>query len=317
MSETVTADAPAPDPSDPAAAAAAIRAEREASERAYRAAVDRERNRATVAEQRVEALTQDRATLEFSTIANGLDAVEQRRDLIGSQIQAAMEAGDGAKLASLTAQMGEVMADFVKLRDAKQQMEARRNQQLAQPPPTAPQRDPVMDGGESELAKIHPASAAWIRAQRDANGGIRYFTDPVFRERVTRAHFHAIGEEKQEFSPEYYAHIESRIGMKPANAEEPRPARPSAAQEPEGGRSDPPRAAPVRNAASYSDNSQRGGGDNHVPADVIDTCVRMFRFVDGKGKPDMARIGEYWRESRRMARGGEFLRGEDPWSGVR
>jgi hypothetical protein len=43
----------------------------------------------------------------------------------------------------------------------------------------------------------------------------------------------------------------------------------------------------------------------------------VLNFKDSKGKPDMERIGEYWRESRQMARTGKFLGGEDPWSGAR
>jgi hypothetical protein len=341
MSETQTLPEPeegaAPpadiDPSDPEAAAAAVRqqlvaAQTRAQEREARyeeqlrsqraeaqRAVETERQRANVA-------VQDRATLEFSTVASALEAAERQRDLLKDQLKAAGEAGQFDRVAELSAALGEVGGEIAQLRAGKQQLEARRNEtlrsvpQLTQPAPSQPQvfqADPV----EAKLASMHPSDAAWIRQHRDASGGVRYYTDQTWQNRVTGAHYEAMAEGHKTQTPDYYAFVEQRLGMNNAPA---RP-QPAPAREPEGGRSAPPAAAPVRSSASYTDNQRRGNSDGHVPAAFVKSMADLNDLTvkdpkTGKKVPDMPAIAAAWRESREMARTGKYKEG-DPWAGAR
>jgi hypothetical protein len=323
------------DPSDPEAATAAVR--REMADNARRAQEreaqyeQRIRNQQAQAEravaterQRADAAVQDRATLEFSTIASALDAAERQAELIQDQLKTAVEAGDGAAVGRLSVQAGRVGAQIEQYQAAKQQLEARRNetlrsvpQQTQQPPPSQPQvfqSDPI----EGRLAAMHPSDAAWIRQHRDANGGMRYYTDQTWQNRVTGAHYEAMAEGHKTQTPEYYAFVDQRLGMNNASA---RPQTPAPLREPEGVRSVPPPSAPVRQSGSYTDNQRRGNSDGHIPPAFVKTMADLNDLTvkdpkTGKKVPDMAAIAAAWRESREMARTRKYKEG-DPWAGAR
>lgn len=314
MSETTdvateTEQEPAtPDPSDPATAAENARAQLAQSEARYRASLDRQRQletRATAAEQEVQTTRQERAVSDFTAISSGLDAVQARAAQAQGELRAAMEGGDFSRVGELNLELGRLGARMETLERGKQEMERGRQEALRQPVQQEPQRfqaaapDPI----EADLSQRSPAAAAWIRSHADTDGKPRFYTDQAFNARVVRADAKAFGSGLDRDTPEYFDFVNREVGMV---AQSPAPQPTQQAQQPRS----VPTAAPVRQAASYTDNSRRSGGDGQIPA----AAVTYAKTVLGLTKPEQ--IADYWKESRRMARDGEF-KTSDPWAGAR
>lgn len=302
-----------PDPADPATTVDAIRGQLEQAERNYQANLARERARTTQAENRAATVTdelqtarQDRASLEFSTVSNALDAAKSSAESLQGQYAAAMETGDFKRAGEIGLEIGRVGARIEQFEQAKQQMEAQRNEALRNPPRPEPAVQSQTAGGdpiEADLAKRDARAAAWIRTQTDASGKPRFYTDPAFQNRVISAHHLARAEGLTENSPEYFQFVEGNVGVSGSNSGNNAENGNGTRQLSRGG---VPLAAPVRNAGNYRDNQGRGAG--HIPAEAVRVAKSM-----GLIKPE--EIKAYWDESRRMARNGEFKAG-DPFQGA-
>ena len=209
--------------------------------------------RAKTATAEVQQTQQSAANANFTTVVTALDARNREMESITAQIGAAGEAGDFRKVAELSAQAGRIGAAIEGLENAKQQMEARRQETLRAPPPVAqPARDPATTVGvprEDFLRSVNPDVANWIRNHD------QFFTDRAFYQQCVGADSLLRGRGILPSNPEYLEQVEGILGL--AQAPEPRTTRPAAP---------PTSAAPSRSAPSIS-GRETSGGDIFVTAD--------------------------------------------------
>lgn len=175
-----------------------------------------------LAAQRAAEVQQVRRTAddaELAAITNALQNAEKTRDALQVQ-QAALNADSNwADAAKVNAEIGEVAARIVALKDGKlaaerraqqqqreseQQYQQQQQQQQYQPDPRTQQDD--------WLAQQDPYNAAWIRQHRD-----RFFADTDFQRKAVAASGYAINNKGLKVgSVEYYQFIDEAVGLRQA-----------------------------------------------------------------------------------------------------
>lgn len=166
-------------------------------------------------------------------IANAIDAVEREADGAERDFIAAVERGDATAQAKAQRAMAGAEAKLLRLREGKQALEAQRRQ-----PPEATRQvssDPV----EAMASTLSPASASWVRRHPECA------TDRRMNSKMIAAHHDAVAEGIALDSPEYFAHIESHLGIG-------RKAPPTAQAEPPKPREQAPTAAPVSRESPHA-----------------------------------------------------------------
>lgn len=202
-------------------------------ERAMRAEAERQAYEAQRAAQRAN-LSEDAANYQLVTSA--IETVKGRAEAIKTAYASAMAAGDFDKAAQLQEAMSINGAQLVELQRGEREMRSQLERQARQPVEPMPRsQEPIAD----QLAKqVSPASAAWLKQHRDA------ISDERAVKRMFRAHEDAIDDGIEADTPEYFAFIEGRLGLKAA--EEPAVgSAPARAPAQETRRAPPPPPAPV------------------------------------------------------------------------
>jgi hypothetical protein len=111
-----------------------------------------------------------------------------------AEYRSALEAGDIDTQAGATARMVEIEARRVRLQEQAEVLERS---------PLVQHSDPV----EALCATRTEPTARWLREHRD------WVVDPKKNAKLTAAHFDAVGEGLQQDTPEYFEHVERKIGL--------------------------------------------------------------------------------------------------------
>jgi hypothetical protein len=167
---------------------AADQARRSAEEQAQSARSETQQTRQSAAEQGIE---------------NAKTAILAAK----SEIKAAMEAGDWAKVADANERLAEAKGDQRFHEQMKNAWEYQQAQQAQAPQRQQQVGDPI-ENYINQVAQQTPKSADWLRAHRD------WITDPRKNAKLTAAHWDAVGEGLTVDTPQYFDHVERTIGMK-------------------------------------------------------------------------------------------------------
>lgn len=188
---------------------AALRAERDA-ERAARAEAEAlaAKNASTAHNAKYNALVS-----RYDMINGHIAAAESRESSIKKEIRAALEAGDAEKAADLQMEAARVAARKLQYEDSKADIEAaaqrakaeneeRAARHAEQPAPQTQHADPF----EARIASLSEPSKAWLRNHREC------VSDAAMNAKVMWAHEDAMKNGLRPDSPQYFAHLEMRMG---------------------------------------------------------------------------------------------------------
>lgn len=135
-----------------------------------------------------------RANAARSRVVTELNRHDIERHQVQSEYRNALEAGD---IDTQAAAQGRMVAIEAKCLRLQEQAEALEKSPLVQ------HSDPV----EALCATRTEPTARWLREHRD------WVVDPKKNAKLTSAHFDAVAEGLREDSPEYFQHVERRIGL--------------------------------------------------------------------------------------------------------
>lgn len=181
-------------------------------------------------------------------IHSAMDNVKRNSDILKQHYAAALHAGAFDKAAEIQEHMAINSAKLLQLENGRAALQARLEQQQAQPEPV--QADPV----EQVASQLSPRSAAWVRNHPQC------ITDKRLYQKMVGAHNIAVADGYSPDTDEYFDFIEQQMGFRKASrateveVDEPL----SAASAPAQKRGAPP-PAPSSRAASGS-----GGSKNVV-----------------------------------------------------
>ena len=132
--------------------------------------------------------------LELENARQVIDGAERAAEV---EMRAALDRGDPERMIDAQKKLAEVSAQRIQLSQAELQF----LQQSRRP------ADPI----EEFISTRTPETAQWLRSHRE------WLADPAKNQLLTQAHYHAKGEGLREDTPEYFAHVEKRIGLRGAN----------------------------------------------------------------------------------------------------
>lgn len=162
----------------------------------------------------------DAFTQRANVIAGAIETVSLEQKQATSALEAALEAGDYKTVAATQVQIAETAAKLVRLQEAKSVMDA----QKGKPAPAhegrveRPPESRAQDAFEEMVSSLTPKSQAWVRRNPEC------FTDKKLYHKTMSAHQAALADDIETDTPEYFAFLEERIGLrqKPA-ANDPQP----------------------------------------------------------------------------------------------
>jgi hypothetical protein len=215
-----------------------------------------------------------RAEGEHHRFVTALNRTDMEGHEAQSEYRSAVEVGDPDAQTRAQARMAEVEARRVRLLEHEQVL---RN--------TPVPADPV----EAACAGLSERSAQWLRKHPE------YVVDPRKNAKIRAAHFDAVAEGLREDTPEYFAHVERKIGLSDSTRSS------------RDGSDAGARPAAKYNPADVNTHIRRGG------AEVILTKGEKAAATDGtlvwstgpnRGKP--IGVAEFARRKVQMAREGRY-----------
>ena len=174
---------------------------------------------------------------QLHLINTAIDRVKEQSVSLKAAYATALQAGDFSAVADIQEELADARAKLLQLENGKAHMQS-------QPKPKEPELVRHSDPVEQYVSGLPPRSAAWIRAHP------QYVTDPDLQADLVHAHNKAVVRGIRPETDEYYADVETRLGMRRAPA----------AEEHEDARSEA--ARPVRDTAPPAAPPSRGGSTN-------------------------------------------------------
>lgn len=134
------------------------------------------------------------------TVDQGIAAAKADADAAQADYERAFSDGDGKAAAEAQRRLARAESRIGRLTETKEELAE------AKPAPrrAAAQTDPV----EEYINGRSAPTAAWLRQHTE------FITDPTKNAKLTSAHWDAVGEGLKVDTPEYFAHVEKRIGLK-------------------------------------------------------------------------------------------------------
>lgn len=145
-----------------------------------------------------QALTHAEET-DLQLITNAIGTIQGNNTILKQQFSQALAAGDYDAVADVQEKIALNAAHLQRLKEGKEAMEAA-------PKREAPRQHPV-DRVEALAAQLKPASADWVRRHPE------YAQDDRLYRKMIRAHEDAIDDGLTADTPDYFASIESRLGI--------------------------------------------------------------------------------------------------------
>jgi len=198
---------------DPATVAAReiAAARREAADANTRAA-ESERQR-IAAESARQAAVQGAEDNGFTAIVTALAATEREKETLTAEMKTAGEAGDFARMADISARLGEIGGELRDLRQGRQAAETDRQTRLTQPTDRPRQQEQPTAATATErqiLANLGVPNKERFLAQRTPQTRDflyqypQFFTDPAFHQRMVGADMMAVGRGLERDTPAYF-----------------------------------------------------------------------------------------------------------------
>lgn len=269
-----------------------LEAARASEERARRQAEEARRTATQSQAQMIEA--------QLEGVNASLQGAESDGTSAETEYAAAMERADYAAAAKAQRKMAQAEARINQLAQHKDYLEG-----LKKAPP---QRQPQQARGDEVdqfIESLDPASQEWARNHRD------WIADPAKLRKVQAAHMHAMGEEIAPNTPEYFDHIERRLGLKKGPDRDPDTGQ-FTSDKPAPKRSVSPPAAPV-NAGSNGSSAISGNTvtltQGEAKAATDGTVVWNWDDPTGQKrwkKGDPIGIQEFARRKREMTKQGAY-----------
>lgn len=169
-----------------------------------RAREDAERRAYESAQQAHKASSEVKDT-NYQLVVNAIETVKGRAETLKGAYKEAMSVGDYDKLAEIQEAMALNASHLTKLEDGRRQMEAYAKQPV-EPMPPPPQR--IDDVVENMARTVSPKSGEWIRSRKDV------LRDERSIKKMFRAHEDAIDDGLEPDTDEYFAFIDTRLGVK-------------------------------------------------------------------------------------------------------
>lgn len=166
---------------------------------------------------------------ELSKLGAGINAAEAEATAAQEAWAQAMGAGDYGSAALAQRRMQRADLNLARLEDAKASLEYEAKRAPREPAPPA-------DLVEAFIQGRTPRTAAWLRQHTD------HILDPAKQRAMERAHYSALGEGLDPDTDDYFAHVESKLGLRESEP----------AKVPPKKRSVAPPSAPVNGGAGQS-----------------------------------------------------------------
>jgi hypothetical protein len=198
------------------------------------ARIDAER-RAQQANSQINKAYQEVKDSNYQLVTNAIDTVKSRAEMLKNAYRESMSVSDFDKAADIQQAMIENDRQLSDLKRGEKALKEQMEESNAQP--VRPVSPPAIDPIEQMAQAVSPASAAWLRDNRDT------LKDDRSIRKMFRAHEDALDEGILADTPEYFGFIEQRLGVRRHEEEAPEPL--SAASAPAPRRSVSPPAAPV------------------------------------------------------------------------
>jgi hypothetical protein len=299
-----------PKAADPADELRAQLAEFERRTEEHKAQLAEARRRADEHQRRAET-SQREATLSQAQIIDaqlngvlvGLAAAEADANAAEAEIAHAMERADYAAVAKAQRKMAQAETRIDRLALAKEHWETQKRT------PARPQRreQPQPQGWDASatIERLEGKSRDWAMEHRE------FFSSPEQYQKVERAHLHAVAEDIEPNTPEYFEHIERRLGLKKGpDRERDGSGKFVAGEKPK--RSSSPPAAPV-NASGRGSNGVQGNTVTLTPGEAraAQDGTHVWNYDDPNGrfkKGQAIGVEEFARRKRELTRQGAYDR---------
>lgn len=150
---------------------------------------------------RLQTATDQQLNSKEEAVENAISRVEGEASQGETEYAAAMERGDHVAAAKAQRKMAQAESKLTLLGAEKNQVSQWKSEWAAK-------RDTLVQQPRTEdpLAGFTPQSRAWI-GQRSAK-----WADPSYRDKVTKAHYKALGDDIKPDTPEYFKFVETQIG---------------------------------------------------------------------------------------------------------
>ena len=137
-------------------------------------------------------------TTQLDLVKNAIDRINEQKAALKAQYAAAAASGDWDAAADAQSQMADAAAQLTQLEAGRKQMEK------------APKPQPIVveDPVERLASGLSPQSAAWVRSHPEM------VRDPVKNRKMIRAAEDAVDDGIAPDSPEYFAYVEKRLGLR-------------------------------------------------------------------------------------------------------
>ena len=203
-------------------------------EQEKQARIEAER-RAHQANSQINKAYQEVKDSNYQLVTNAIETVKSRSEMLKTAYRESMSVSDFDKAADIQQAMIENDRQLSDLKRGEKALKEQMEESNAQP--TRPVSPPAVDPIEQMAQAVSPASAAWLRDNRDN------LKDERSIRKMFRAHEDALDEGILADTPEYFGFIEQRLGVRRYEEEAPEPL--SAASAPAPRKSVSPPAAPV------------------------------------------------------------------------
>lgn len=165
--------------------------------------IQEEREARFKAERRAHAATVEKDDTEIQLVSSAIESVTRDTGILKSNYQIAMQNQDFGEAADIQQLIGEKTAQLLQLRNGLEAM----NSKAKEPEPEYIPADPV----EAFAARLSATSADWVRRNP------KFVTDPRLNRKMIRAHEDAVDDGIRVDTPEYFAAIESKLGISESN----------------------------------------------------------------------------------------------------
>ncbi len=281
-------------------------AERTRAEAAERRSAD-ERRAADVARREATEARTESADSQLGSIESGISAAEAEAASAEAEYASAMERGDYAASAKAQRRMSKAEATIVRLGEAKDDLSARKTAPRQEETRRTEQPD---DQFERHVSQFSTPTAQWMRAHRD------WITDPEKGAMLSAAHHNALKAGKAVDTPEYFEHVETRIGLRQEASKSNGSANGNGAAKPvTTRRAAAPSAAPVNGGGGASTVGASDGNtvrlSSREAAAATDGITHVWNYDDPSGqkrfkKGDPIGVQEFARRKLEMQKQGLY-----------
>jgi hypothetical protein len=149
---------------------------------------------------------------QHTAVVNAIASYERDAEMLEGQYATHMENGDYREAAKIQRQMAQVEAKLTTLHNGREELEYR----LQNPPQPQPQiqPQPPRDSIDDKISHLSQRSQDWIRSHPEV------LSDPKINNLMTAGHYEAVANGYQIDTPEYFSHIEGKLGYGQQNSPE-------------------------------------------------------------------------------------------------